>query len=58
MAVIEVKMIWIPSKRMWVMETLDETAIQEFFNCEKVKEYFEGLDKKRPQRYLISITKE
>jgi len=54
---VEVNLIWVQPKSMWVMETLDGSMIQEFFNCDKMQTYFEGLDKKKPQTYQICITR-
>jgi hypothetical protein len=58
MASLKVRMVWVPQKYMWVMDEVGGNTIQEFFNCGKMEQYFEGLDKKIPQQYSITITKE
>ena len=53
--VFKIVMIWLPKDRKYLMEELDGTAIQEFWNCRKLREKFENINKNKPHKYRITI---
>jgi len=53
--IFKIGMIWLQKDRKYLMEELDGTAIQEFWNCKKVQKRFENISKETPQLYKLTI---
>jgi hypothetical protein len=51
-------MEWNEGQQKWLMKLKrNEAMIQEFFDCENVRKYFNGLNKSIPSTYKINISK-
>jgi hypothetical protein len=42
---------------VWHMKKEDGIFIQEFFNCGNIHQFFQGLDKSKENKYLVTIAK-
>ena len=53
-----VKMVWCEGKKEWHMcHGINGKFIQELYDCENTEKFFPGLDKKKPQKYVMTINR-